>query len=818
MNKHLSMFAAATVFAGLFLVSDGAVTVAFAQIEEIVVTTRKREERLSELPLSVSALGWTELQNRGVDHLSDLAHQVAGLDFETTGSINGSRPIIRGLNQQTRVGDEVNVATFVDGVYTPGFSGSTSIGFHGLERVEVAKGPQSALQGRNSFAGSINYITRRPGDEFEAGGRARVATEGKWDASAYVAGPMIENLLGVRVDAGYYTSGGTHTNSINGDRLNEQETSFIRINAELTPSDTFGAFFSFSYQDDTITPSARAFFADDDPRLIGKPASVSPFERGEATLSGICRDGLGAEIDCGIPRLVDGEVTSLGGTLFADPMGVAGDRESWRALAELTWDLEAVTVTSLTAYQSRKSFTFSDSDSSSDGTPFSGVVGRRTQLLTGGPVLAQSLSGSDEDRYELSQDLRVQSNGENFVDWLIGGYFSREDFDDNRARCSNPQVTARGVVYSQPCPPMLDEEVNRKNSFRSVYGAFDIDVSEQMNLAFEVRYTSENKKFNEIQNVFPLRDPSSRSFVPPQGEFEDKYSFLTPRAVISYEPADDMLLYAVAAQGAKSGGFNSGTICVGPDDPGPDCTVSERFIDIETNWTYEAGAKFNLSGVAQVNAAYFFTDWQDQQRIAGTELATSSSPIIRNIEGSEVRGFELEVFVGLIDNVTLNLGYAFTDTEYGEDFSTSIDDLEGVCGILDCAVMADDMGEGPITTGVITGNEFPSVSKHSGNVGLEIVNPFMSTGFEIYGRVDAAFRGKRYIDDSNTGYIGRQVTVNLRVGLQNDKLRVQGFCSNLTDDDTPVRSFLLRNFLGVPHRVVQEREGRKCGVEFSYTY
>ena len=817
MKRHLSILAAATTLAGLFVVSDGALTIAYAQIEEIVVTTRKREEQLSELPLSVSALAGEELQNRGVDNLFDLARQVPGLDFETTGSINGSRPIIRGLNQQTRVGDEVNVATFVDGVYTPGFSGSTSIGFNGLERVEVAKGPQSALQGRNSFAGSINYITKRPGDELEFGGRATAATEGKWDVSAYAAGPLTD-LLGVRIDAGVFNSGGTHTNSINGDRLNNHESWFVRLNAEFSPTDSMGAFFSFSYQDDKITPSARAFVADDDPRLIGKPASVSPFERGEATAAGICRDGLGAEIDCGIPRLFGGEVTSLGGPLFSDPLGVAGDREALRAILELTWDLDTATVTSLTGYQGRESFTFSDSDTTPAGTSFSGIVGRRTQFLSGGPVLAQSLTGSDEDRSEFSQDLRVQSNGDNMFDWLIGGYYSHEDFDDNRARCSDPAVMTRSTVYTQPCPPVLDEEVNRKNRFSSLYGAIDMDVSEQLNLAFEIRYTSEKKEFNEIQNFFPIRDPSSRDFVPPQGKFEETFSFLTPRGVISFKPAEDVLLYAVAARGAKSGGFNSGSICAGPNAPGPDCSVSERRFEIETNWTYEAGAKAALFGVAQVNGSVFYTDWKDQQLIAGTELATSNSPIVRNIEGSRVQGVELEGSVSLTGGVTLNFGYAYTDTEYGNAFSTSFDDLEGVCDILDCAIMPDDMGEGPITTGETTGNQFPSVSKHAGNVGLEFVNQFMTTAFDFFGRADAVFRGKRFIENSNTGFIGRQMTVNLRVGLQKENFSVQGFCNNLTDDDTPVRSFVLRNFLGVPHRVIVEREGRKCGVGFSYSY
>ena len=94
----------------------------------------------------------------------------------------------------------------------------------------------------------------------------------------------------------------------------------------------------------------------------------------------------------------------------------------------------------------------------------------------------------------------------------------------------------------------------------------------------------------------------------------------------------------------------------------------------------------------------------------------------------------------------------------------------------------------------------------------------MTTGFDFFGRADAVFRGKRFIENSNTGFIGRQMTVNLRVGLQKENFSVQGFCNNLTDDDTPVRSFVLRNFLGVPHRVIVEREGRKCGVGFSYSY
>lgn len=799
--------AAAAALAGLLVSSDAAFTIARAQSGEIVVTTRKREERLTDLPLSVSAFGLQELENRGVDDLFDLARHVPGLDFETTGSIAGARPIIRGLNQQTRVGDEVNVATFVDGVYTPGFTGTTSLGFGGLERVEVAKGPQSALQGRNSFAGSINYMTKRPGGEFEYGARSAVAGKGKWEASAYAAGPVVGDRLGIRIDGGYFDSGGTHESSVTGERLNDRDSWFVRVNADFKAGDTVGAFLSLSYQDDRISPSPQSFFADDDPRLIGKPAAVSPFERGESGAAGLCEDGLGSEIDCGIPRLFDGEVPSLGGPFFPDPRAVSGDREAWRAVLELTWEAGAATVTSLTGYQDRRASAFSDLDPAAGGTLYSGVVGRRTEILSDGPVLAQSLSGSMEDRYEISQDLRVQSNGGTVVDWLVGGYYSHEDFDDNRARCSDPVVMTSSTIYAAPCPPLPDEDVNRKTTFRSVYGALDIDVREQLDVAFEIRYTSEKKRFNEIRNVFPLRDPSDEDFAPPHGMLQDTYSFWTPRGVISFRPSQDVLLYAVAARGAKSGGFNSGEIL-----------PSERLYEPETNWTYEAGGKFTLFETAQFNASYFHTDWRDQQGIAATALDGSSSPIVRNVTHSTIRGVEIDGFLTPTDGVALTFGYAFTDTEYDAAESTSIDGLEGVCNLLACAVNPDDAGEGPITVSDISGLAFSSVSRHAGNVGLEIVRPLLNTGFDMFGRVDALLRGKRYIDDSNTGFLGTQTTINLRAGMQNENLSMQGFCTNVTNDDTPVRSFLLRNFLGVPHRVVVEREGRKCGAELSFSY
>ncbi|MCC5870329.1 MAG: TonB-dependent receptor [Gammaproteobacteria bacterium] len=792
---------------------------AHTMIDEIIVTTRRREELLSDLPLSVSVLTGDELEMRGVQDLFDLARQTPGLDFETTGSITGSRPLIRGINQQTRVGDEVNVATFVDGVYTPGFSGTTSIGFEGLERVEVAKGPQSALQGRNSFAGSISYITKRPGDEFEAGGSIRAAERGKWDASAFVSGPVIDGLLNMRLDGGYLDSGGTYRNILNNERLNNMESWFLRLNSVLKPTDNFTAFLSLSYQDDSMTPVAFSRVAPDDPQMVGQPASFSPAERGESRLAGLCPTGFGAAPICGFPRLYEGEITFQGGPFFANPHATAGTREAWRAVLDLRWDLGSVAVESLTGYQKRDAQAFSSSDPFPEGNRFSMLVGGGpgVQLLSGGPVLARSLTGSDESRWEISQDLRVQSDHDGAVNWLIGTYFSHEDFDDNRARCSDPVIQSATIIYTPPCPPQVSQVINRENTFTSIYGAIDVDVTERLSLSAELRWTSEQKKMNESELIYPIRTPPDEPF----GEISRTFDFWTPRFVVAFAVNDDVMLYANAARGAKSGGFNSGVLCESPGNPSDECSRIERSYDLETNWTYEVGTKLSLfEGMTQLNLSAFYVDWSNQQVTTGTELLTESTAITANIGQSTVRGLEIEGRIQPVEWASINFGYALADTKWGSGSrATAVANIRYCDGTgLECF---DPDGDGPAlprTTGNITGNEFQNVSKHSANLGLEVTFPVLGSAFQGFGRTDALYRSKRWDDEANVGFIGVQTTVNARLGVRRDGLTVQAFCNNLTDDRTPIRSFLLRNLLGVPHRVIIEREGRTCGLQMSMRY
>ncbi len=247
-------------------------------IEELTVTARRREENLQSVPISITALTSEDLRVRDVYNLERLAQQTPGVSFGTTGSVAGTRVIIRGLAQQTRVGDEPNVANFIDGVYTPGFSGSEFFGFESLERIEVLKGPQSALYGRNSFAGAINYVTAKPTYEFEYGGQVTLGQHDREGVSTFVSGPLISDTLAMRLDAGYNQTGGTHKNELDGKQLGSSKTKFVRWGTLWDASDRLRFSLSLSYQDDDSNPTAVTMVADDDPQRVGQTFLSSPFE------------------------------------------------------------------------------------------------------------------------------------------------------------------------------------------------------------------------------------------------------------------------------------------------------------------------------------------------------------------------------------------------------------------------------------------------------------------------------------------------------------------------------------------------------------
>ncbi len=224
-----------------FAASVAGEAMAQATLEEIVVTARKREESVQDIPVVVTAFTADELARRGVSELEDIAAATPGLSFEDFSSSFSAAPVMRGLTQVNVSSEVQNVATFVDGIYIQR-NYAVDISLADFQRIEVVKGPQSALYGQNAFAGAINYVLNKPGEQFDGYGEVTAGTDGRLDYKAAFGGPLIEGKLGLRGYYGHSEFDGTWKNEFPGlsakdARLGWTDNETYSLVAVATPTD-----------------------------------------------------------------------------------------------------------------------------------------------------------------------------------------------------------------------------------------------------------------------------------------------------------------------------------------------------------------------------------------------------------------------------------------------------------------------------------------------------------------------------------------------------------------------------------------------------
>lgn len=732
---------------------------------EIVVTARRYEETTQDVPIALSALNADAIENRQIETMHDLAAMVPGLVLEQASSIASTRPTIRGMSQLARVADESNVGVFIDGVYSSGLSGS-DLPFEALERVEVVRGPQSALYGRNTFAGAINYVTRRPSYSPEFGGTATIGTHGRWGLSGYASGPLVDDTIAARIDGGISESGGFFRNQVNGERLSNRQSGFVRLGLRVDPVSNFQIVGSFMYRDEDISASPLIVIADDDPRRVGKPAPTrrSPIQIG---------------------RRMIGPITDYSDTYFFDPNATAGQRENIRATLSATWDLGGVELQSLTGYDQRHVFTLADLDQTPNGTLF-------------GTTWHQTASGDEQERSEFSQDLRLSSKSPGWFNWALGAYYSRENYEQIDHRYASPALGAGGTTAPAPTPdgrPSTDDRFDNLSVFKSLYASVHFDILPTLNLTVEGRQTWEHKRVLHLESNY---GSDRGQFFPPA---EGDWSYFTPRAILSWQPSRPVHVYFSAAKGTKSGGFN------------PTAVIPEEQTYLpEHNWTYELGGKFRLfNNRMRLDMAAYYVDWIDQQTLVFASGTTSDVSIVGNVGKSRIKGFEVEGDYNFGGGVRLNFTYAYTDARYVDAVVT------GFANFVDCQFLPNLECPGGVTTGRVDGNDIQFISRHSGAVGAQITRP-ITGAWDFFARGDVTFQSRRWVDAGNIGWIPGREDFRFRIGIQSDRYRLHGYCNNVFNDRTPVTAFVSRDFNGNPHYYVRAREGRTCGVTAGFRF
>jgi iron complex outermembrane receptor protein len=577
------------------------------KIAEVVVTAQRREEKLQEVPLAVTAMGAEQIENRGIQNVSDLSALAPGLQISKTASNSTiSQITIRGLSQiNPAIYWDPAVGIYIDGVYLGKAQGSV-FDVVDLQRVEVLRGPQGTLYGRNTLAGAINLITRKPSGEF--GGSASIEV-GNFDALTTKASVDLPKMgiFSVSIAARQEQRGGwvhTSRDSSTGE-LNDRNGNGMRLAVDMDFAPTVLGQYRFDYSRvdqmpnwDQLYRADPGFFA-----FVGYPdqPSYASHERLEH-----------ANLDA--PMF---EKSRVMGHAFT-----------------LSWDVnENNQLKSITGYRTLDWDDSLDLDGSPNDVAF-------TQRFT--------------NYNQFSQDLQWLGHTEK-LNWVGGLYYFGDDGDTD-----NPQHFFSHFAN-------YDSRYGTKTHAYSGYGQIDYKPIDPLTLSAGVRYTSEKKELTRTFG-FVGSDPY---LIPEGTSASKTFDATTPMASIAWQFTPDVNTYFRYAQGFKSGGFNGEYSNVNQTSVENIEETKRPFKpEKQTSYELGTKTMWFEQRV-QLNAALYYNKAKDLQEsvfLGGDAGAAASS--VRNAGKATIYGAELEGQVALWAGSRLGFNYAYLHTKYDEFIDT----------------------------------------------------------------------------------------------------------------------------------------------------
>lgn len=581
---------------------------AFAQaLEEIVVTARKKEERLQDTPLSITAFSARDLQERGLNDMLKVSSFSPGFQFESFGGRRGnqgnvSRPVIRG---QSNILGDGNAAFFVDGVL---FSDTIlSFPFELVERVEIVRGPQAAQFGRSTLSGAINLVTKQPSDEPEHAVSLRAAQYNDYEVNAVSRGPLIEDKLFYMLHGRWFDFGGQYRNRLDGARVGQQSSKGVNGAIEFRATDALTARLNIGYNKDDDGPLALVL---------------------QERFANNCFLNAPRQYYCGPVQRRDS--TELNLNQLRGEEGVR--RHSTRIFGTIAYDADAFVITSNTgAFFTYEEFGYDADLTSADPT---NLVVPRTAT---DPIRLGSFNRLEKTRRnEWSTELRVASAEDQPIRWVIGGFL----YERRRTLVEN---------HFLPTAPPIDFGTDRVNN-KAVFGSVSGDLTDALTFTAELRYASD--EIGNFQRARITTIPGSNGLL--QNTFE---SWL-PRFTVDYRLSESSMLYGVVAKGNKPGAINS--------DPRTPPAI--RFADEESAWNYEIGTKNTfLDGRLIANLALYYIDWSKQQLTSAFDLpGGGTAPFLLNAGSTTSKGFEVELNAAVTERLTTGASYAFNDATFKE--------------------------------------------------------------------------------------------------------------------------------------------------------
>lgn len=762
-------------------------------IETIVVTAQKREQNLQDVPIVVTAVSGQLLQDTGVKDIKDLTLVAPGLTVTSTTSEASTTARIRGVGT---VGDnpglESSVGVVIDGVYRP----RNGVGFGDLgelERIEVLKGPQGTLFGKNTSAGVINVVTRKPAREFGSQIELTAGDYGQLEGAASVTGPLGDALAARLFVSARERDGYLDVNRGAGPRAededNDRSVKTARGQLLVTPSETFEIRLTGDYSEREESCCA------------GVPIFNGPTVAAINALAG----GAGTQ----------NPPDPFNRTAFMN-RSTRQDIEDMGASAEINWDLDdagTIALTSITAWRNWESINAQDTD------------------FTAADIWHRDFDGNQATEFgQLSQELRVAGETD-MMNWLIGAFYASEDLDSRQqlqygAQYANYVWALTGGAASPLIPLMAgryplgqgSRDLHEQDSDTwALFTNNNIRLTDALELTLGVRYTNESKDLDTLytnthvgqgcqnlrNNILAIpaalrpaafgigcaahTDPIYNNRANSQSLDESEWS---GTAKLAFRFTDTVMSYVSYARGYKASGFNldrvrTGSSALNPGTPGGVGPSLDTSFERELVDSYELGVKTQWAdNTLLLNASVFYQDYEDFQlnTFDGVQfLVTSVDEVISQGVDADV------VWFTPLEQLSFQGGVTYADTEIKDPVALANP------GLFSQTRENDRLSFAP---------------KWSASVSATFEQPIGST---LVWRTNL---GAKYMSEFNTGsnLAPRKIqdaftTVNARTGFgaEDETWMIEAWAQNLTDEeyyqvvfDTPLQTGSFDAFLGAP--------------------
>lgn len=685
-------------------------------LEEVVVTARKREESLQDTPISITAFTSNSLEALQVDNISQISSATPGLTFDSSTPISGSRVsssiFIRGVGQTdfTLVSDP-GVGLYVDGVYVARSVGGV-LDVVDVERVEVLRGPQGTLFGKNTIGGAISIVSKAPAEEFGGSIEVKTGTDDRLDFKGTVDIPFTDSFRG-KLSYANLNQDGNVKNLNGGKDLNDTDAEILYGRFDFEPTEDLFMSLTFDWTDRDEQAQAQRLLA---------------FEP-NAGLGGLIHGGAVQQVPgFDIANFACNGTSAVAQAMTADDCNnpyVTHSGSNTPSKAEVKgtsftveYDFGPVQFKSISGYREFEALFARDVDNS----PY---------------IIVETIDTMEQEQF--SQEFQLTGTAiDDRLNWLVGYYyFDEEGFNRNDVITSVFYVKSGGSI---------------ENDSQAFFGQATFDLTDQWSITAGLRKTDETKRFTPDQfatqalgamgptwaGIFTTSfldntlqyaqlTPASAAALGGAGvasyplvagsfigsEYKEDFDETTGMFSVDYKATDDLLLYASYSTGFKSGGFNQR---IGP--PGLPEPIS---YEPETSTSYELGWKWtNDASTLRVNGSFYFTEYEDLQ----VNVFAGIAPTTLNAVEAEIQGFELELLANPSEALSISANVAYTDAEYTKAPAGSV---------------------------VSTSSEFPNTPEWTSFVGVDYTWDLDASELTLH--VDWSYRGEVQNNTINSSQI-----------------------------------------------------------------